>query len=104
MIDLNICAALSNAFGPSGFEEAVADVLEPMLNGCVLRRDSLQNLYAALPQNQGGRPLVMLDAHMDEVGFLVQSVTANGLRTSSACATGAASWCARSPLQSRRIS
>ncbi len=79
MIDLNICAALSNAFGPSGFEEAVADVLEPMLNGCVLRRDSLQNLYAALPQNQGGRPLVMLDAHMDEVGFLVQSVTANGL-------------------------
>lgn len=79
MIDLNLCAALSNAFGPSGFEEAVADAIEPMLDGCAVQRDSLQNLYAALPQNTGDRPLVMLDAHMDEVGFLVQSVTANGL-------------------------
>lgn len=79
MIDLDMCAALSNAFGPSGFEEAVADVIEPMLDRCTVRRDSLQNLYAALPQNTGDRPLVMLDAHMDEVGFLVQSVAANGL-------------------------
>ena len=39
----------------------------------------MQNLYVSLPQNVGGRPLVMLDAHTDEVGFMVQSITATGL-------------------------
>ena len=79
MIDLKTCAAISDAFGPSGFEEATADVIEQELNGLPTRRDSIQNLYAALPQNTGNRPIVMLDAHMDEVGFMVQSITPNGL-------------------------
>lgn len=79
MTNLQTCAAISDAFGPSGFENAVADVIERELGDVPARRDSLQNLYAALPQNAAGRPLVMLDAHMDEVGFMVQSITSRGL-------------------------
>lgn len=78
MANLKHCALLSDAFGPSGYEHAVADTLTAMLNGFAVRRDAMQNLYAPLPQNSG-RPLVLLDAHMDEVGFMVQSITANGL-------------------------
>ena len=37
----------------------------------------MQNVYAGLPGNTGARRTVLLDAHMDEVGFMVQSVTAN---------------------------
>lgn len=80
MPDLKICAALSNAFGPSGFEQEVVDAVESLLPADVTaRRDSMQNLYAARTANTGERPLVMLDAHTDEVGFMVQSVTARGL-------------------------
>lgn len=79
MIDLKTCAAISNAFGPSGFEEDVSGAIERELGGLPTRRDSVHNLYAALPQNTRNRPLVMLDAHMDEVGFMVQSVTSNGM-------------------------
>ncbi len=79
MINLKTCAAISNAFGPSGFEDPVADVIGQELHGLPARRDSIGNLYTALPQNTGSRPMVMLDAHMDEVGFMVQSVASNGL-------------------------
>lgn len=54
-------------------------MIESSLGGLAAHRDSMQNLYVSLPQNVGGRPLVMLDAHTDEVGFMVQSITATGL-------------------------
>lgn len=80
MPDLELCAALSNAFGPSGFEKETADTIEARLpDGVCVQRDAMQNLYAARKENTGGRPLVLLDAHTDEVGFMVQSVTARGL-------------------------
>ena len=79
MADLELCAAISDAFGPSGYEKEAVDVIESSLGGLAAHRDSMQNLYVSLPQNVGGRPLVMLDAHTDEVGFMVQSITATGL-------------------------
>ena len=79
MADLELCAAISDAFGPSGYETEAVDVIESSLGGLAAHRDSMQNLYVSLPQNVGGRPLVMLDAHTDEVGFMVQSITATGL-------------------------
>jgi putative aminopeptidase FrvX len=78
MANLEICARLSNAFGPSGYEHAVADTLADLLGDIPTQRDAMQNIYASLSQNNG-KPLVMLDAHTDEVGFMVQSITANGL-------------------------
>ena len=80
MPNMELCAALSNAFGPSGFENDVADIIESHLpEGIHAQRDCMQNLYAARPENAGNRPLVLLDAHTDEVGFMVQSITPQGL-------------------------
>lgn len=79
MANLTNCARISDAFGPSGYEHDVADVLCELTAAFHPQRDCMQNVYAALPGNTGGRPVVLLDAHMDEVGFMVQSITANGL-------------------------
>lgn len=79
MPDLKQCALISNAFGPSGCEHAVADVICGLAKAYAPRRDGMQNVYAGLPGNQPGKPLVLLDAHMDEVGFMVQSLTPSGL-------------------------
>ena len=43
--------------------------------------DAMNNIYLSLRANKGGRKTVMLDAHTDEVGFMVQSILQNGLIT-----------------------
>lgn len=78
-MNLEHCAQLSEAFGPSGYEHDVADLLTGLLQPYAPKRDSMQNVYASLPQNTGNRPLIMLDAHTDEVGFMIQSITASGM-------------------------
>ena len=76
-MDASICRKLSCAFGPSGYEDPVADLVQQWIP-FPTHRDAMQNVYAPFPQNHGA-PLVMLDAHLDEVGFMVQAVAANGL-------------------------
>jgi endoglucanase len=64
--------------GPSGYEadaqrvwrERIADVATDV------RKDALGNNVAVL--NPSGRPRVMLDAHIDEIGFLVKHIDDNG--------------------------
>lgn len=70
---------LSNAFGPSGFEEEVLDVFKPLSEKFILEIDPMNNLYLISKKNTGNRPMLMLDAHSDEVGFMVQSIDENGL-------------------------
>ena len=100
MADLELCAAISDAFGPSGYEKEAVDVIESSLGGLAAHRDSMQNLYVSLPQNVGGRPLVMLDAHTDEVGFMWSTTSPP---TPFCCTTGAVRPCAPCPPPSRRI-
>lgn len=76
-MNISLCRALSEAFGPAGYENPVADLVQKELS-FPSRRDSMQNIIAPLPGNHGA-PSVMLDAHLDEVGFMVQAVTSNGL-------------------------
>lgn len=46
----------------------------------LLSEDSLRNFYVRRPQDMdSAQPVVMLDAHSDEVGFMVQAVRENGL-------------------------
>ena len=71
--------ALSNAFGPSGFEEDVVKEILSMNLPLYIEVDAMNNVYLSLKSNTGNRPKIMLDAHHDEVGFMVQSITANGL-------------------------
>ena len=79
MNELEMIAAFSNAFGPSGFEDEVLEVARRYApKDARIEEDSLRNLYIHRAANTGGRPVVQLDAHSDEVGFMVQAIRPNG--------------------------
>jgi endoglucanase len=68
---------LSEAPGPSGFEEAVRAIMVPRMKPLAddLRYDGLGSVIAR--QGSSG-PRVMLDAHMDELGGVLRRVTPDG--------------------------
>lgn len=77
--DLKLIEELSDAYGVSGFEDRVLDVARAYGSDIAeVSEDSVRNLYLRRRRNRGGRPLVMLDAHTDEVGFMVQAIRPNG--------------------------
>lgn len=78
---LNMLKEFSEVFGPSGFEDDVLEVARKWANKDALQQeDTLRNLYLRRRRDEGGaKPVVMLDAHTDEVGFMVQSIRPNGL-------------------------
>ncbi len=79
IIDSNeLMRALCDTFGPSGCEDAVADLIEEQIKdtGAELHRDRLGNLIARM--HFGDRKKIMLSAHMDEVGFMVSEITEEG--------------------------
>ena len=76
---LELIAAVSNAPGAPGFEDAVVDAMLP----CAQRLgetevDHMRNLYIRRRGNTGSRPVVQLDAHSDEVAFMVQAIRPDG--------------------------
>lgn len=78
-MSLDMIRALSNARGASGFEDEVLEVLRKYGAGLGnFTEDCLRNLYLSRKENKGGRPVVQLDAHSDEVAFMVQAVKPNG--------------------------
>ena len=78
MTDINLIKDLTTAFGPSGFEDDVLTVIKKYLNGFDIETDSMNNLFARSKKNSNKPFTVMLDAHTDEVGFMVQSIMDNG--------------------------
>ena len=77
---LELIRALSNANGAPGFEDDVVQVLREKtagLDGADLQEDAMRNLYCRLKSTEG-KPTVMLDAHTDEVGFMVRAIHPNG--------------------------
>lgn len=79
MNHLKMISALSNAFGPSGFEDDVVALARSFVpQSARIEEDCLCNLYIYRPENTGGRPVLQLDAHSDEVGFMVQAIRPNG--------------------------
>lgn len=76
---LEMIAAISNANGVSGFEDEVVAAMLPYTEGLgETEVDRMRNLYIRRKGNTGDRPVVQLDAHSDEVGFMVQAVCPNG--------------------------
>ncbi|MBQ9195730.1 MAG: M42 family peptidase [Clostridia bacterium] len=76
---LQMIADFSNANGPSGFEDAVVAVARRYAPAdAEIAEDSLRNLYIRRAGNTGDRPVMQLDAHSDEVGFMVQAIRPNG--------------------------
>jgi len=62
---------LSNAFGPAGFEDEVRDLIREYISDLVdeIFEDTTGNLIALKKGKSNKR--VMVDAHMDEIGFIV---------------------------------
>ncbi len=63
---------------PSGFEQAAQQVIREEIKKYTdeLRTDVHGNVIAAL--NPGGQPRIMLEAHSDELGFLVRYIDEQG--------------------------
>lgn len=77
---LEMIAALSNAKGASGFEDEVVESMLPYAERIgATKVDSMRNLYIRRSENTRARPVVQLDAHSDEVGFMVQAIRPDGL-------------------------
>lgn len=71
--------ALSNAFGPSGFEDGALEAIRGFAGELgAVEEDKLRNLYIFRKENTGRKPVLMLDAHSDEVGMMIQAVKPNG--------------------------
>ncbi|MFZ5432140.1 MAG: M42 family metallopeptidase [Calditrichota bacterium] len=70
--------SLSNAFGPSGHEDDVRDLISDLIRPFVddLFTDSSGNLIA-MRKGKSAKKL-MLDAHTDEVGLMVRYIDENG--------------------------
>jgi putative aminopeptidase FrvX len=71
--------ALSEAPGPSAFEEDVRRIVVNEFTGlgAAIEYDGLGSVLATLPGTNTG-PRVMVTAHLDEVGLMVQHITADG--------------------------
>lgn len=75
---IELLRRLSEAFGPSGFEDDVRHIVVELVTPLVdeVRVDRLGNVIAT---KRGRRnEVLLLDAHMDEVGFLVSYIEDNG--------------------------
>lgn len=72
--------ALSEAPGPPGFEEDVRRIVvaEYTALGAAIEYDGLGSVLATLPGGATSGPRIMVTAHMDEVGLMVQYVTPDG--------------------------
>ena len=74
MDTVELLRTLSDTFGPSGFEDEVSATLQHLIEPFVdeMRVDALGNLIATL--HGTGDVTLMLDAHMDEIGFIISYV------------------------------
>ena len=82
---LNLIRELSLAFGPSGCEDAVRDIIIEQIKGdCdAYTVDKAGNLIAVirgrgLDYDRDNPRRIMLSAHMDEVGFMIRDITEEG--------------------------
>ena len=78
-MDMQMFGRISDAFGPSGFEEEVIRTIADYCGRFELENDAMNNLYARMPGAREGKPVLQLDAHTDECGFMVQTIHDNGV-------------------------
>jgi len=75
---VDLLQVLSDAFGVAGFEDPVREHIQELVSPYVdeVRTDTLGNLIATRRGN--GAFTTMLDAHMDEIGFMTQWIDERG--------------------------
>ncbi|MBR7165624.1 MAG: M42 family peptidase [Clostridia bacterium] len=74
--DFDFYRSLSEAFGPTGFEDEVRDLIIDFIRPHVdqLKIDGIGNLIAI----KGNPEACLITAHMDEVGFMITEIPDNG--------------------------
>lgn len=67
---------LCGLYGPSGFEKPVCDWIAEYIRPVAdeVKTDVMGNLFAVKHCGKPGAKILLLDAHMDEIGFIVTSV------------------------------
>lgn len=80
MDSIELLRRLSEAHGPSGFEDEVREHIWKTLANDVdeIRSDALGNLIVRRRANSETAPVLLIDAHMDEVGFVVSHIEPTG--------------------------
>ncbi len=73
--NIKLIEELSNAMGAPGFETEINEVIKNNIGELSFETDVLKNAYIGL----GEKNLIMLDAHSDEVAFIVRHIDDNGL-------------------------
>jgi endoglucanase len=78
MDSVDLLRRLTEAFGPSGFEDEVREVVQQLVTPLVdeVRVDALGNLIAV--KRGASDKTLMIDAHLDEIGFMVTWVEPDG--------------------------
>ncbi len=78
-MDMQMFGRISDAFGPSGFEEDVVRTIAGFCREFEVENDAMNNLYVRMPGADKEKPVIQLDAHTDECGFMVQAIHENGV-------------------------
>ncbi len=82
----NCAKALCTAAGVGG-EPAVAEIAKSLLRSYTddISTDAMGNITAVIHSNDSMAPVVLLEAHMDEIGFVVTGITENGFLHVAPC-------------------
>ncbi|MDD2211613.1 MAG: M42 family metallopeptidase [Clostridia bacterium] len=78
MKHLDLIKTMTLAHGPSGFEDDVKTIIKKYLKGkAEFSQDNLGSLICK-KEGTSSSPKIMIPGHMDEIGFMVNSITKNG--------------------------
>jgi endoglucanase len=79
---IELLKSLSESFGPSGFEKEPVSLVKRYVHGFAdeISGDKLGSLHFSA-KGKFARPVVLLPGHVDEVGFIVSGVNAQGFLT-----------------------
>ncbi len=77
-VSLNILKQLTESDGAPGFENEIRQIFKTMLSAVgEIFQDRMGNIYCR-HEGTDPNPIVMLDSHMDEVGFMTQYISSDG--------------------------
>ncbi len=81
MKELSLIETLSNAFGVSGYEDEVKDIIYKELENYELEiiKDNLGSIIFKSKGMEQDTKKILITAHIDEVGFITERITPDGL-------------------------
>ncbi len=79
-MNIELLKKLCNAFGPSGIEDEVRDIIiEEIKDYCTdLKIDKVGNIIAFKKGKKDTGKKVLVSAHMDEIGFMIRTLSEEG--------------------------